>query len=116
MWEIAKPTKVKEEGKPKLKVKVRLNLHGIVAVESVVQVEEEEYEETVKKAPSAPAKVSISSHNPACAFCKAFFGGGRRCWEYCVVSGFQQHHLEALAVPGGGFSFTSQLGLSPEWA
>lgn len=67
MWEIAKPTKMKEEGKPKLKVKVRLNLHGIIAVDSVVQVEEEEYEEIVKKAPSAPAKVSGYSITRACA-------------------------------------------------
>ena len=37
--------------KAKLKVKVRLNLHGLVTVESVQQVEEEEYEEVVKKAP-----------------------------------------------------------------
>lgn len=32
-----------------LQVKVRLNLHGVVGVESVQQVEEEEYEERVKK-------------------------------------------------------------------
>ncbi|DBB16364.1 hypothetical protein WJX82_007687 [Trebouxia sp. C0006] len=35
--------------KPKLKVKVRLNLHGVVGVESVQQVDEEEYEEKVKR-------------------------------------------------------------------
>jgi Hsp70 protein len=56
-WEVAKPVKQPAEGKPKLKVKVRLNLHGIVAVESVTQIEEEEYEETVKKSTVAPAKV-----------------------------------------------------------
>ena len=30
-------------------VKVRLNLHGVVGVESVQQVDEEEYEEKVKR-------------------------------------------------------------------
>ncbi len=32
-----------------LQVKVRLNLHGVVGVESVQQVDEEEYEEKVKR-------------------------------------------------------------------
>ena len=35
-----------------------LNLHGIVGVQSVQQIEEEEYEETVPKQ-AAPAKVSL---------------------------------------------------------
>lgn len=62
---IVGPAKASATGdKPKLKVKVRLNLHGVVGVESVQQVEEEEYEERVKKpaaketkmADAAPAK------------------------------------------------------------
>lgn len=32
-----------------LQVKVKLNLHGVVGVESVQQVDEEEYEEKVKR-------------------------------------------------------------------
>lgn len=46
---------------PKLKVRLRLNLHGVVSVESVQQVEEEEYEEVVvvKKPPPAAAKVPV---------------------------------------------------------
>lgn len=32
-----------------VQVKVRLNLHGVVGVESVQQVDEEEYEEKVKR-------------------------------------------------------------------
>ena len=55
------PAKTPEDGsKAKIKVKVGLNLHGILGVESVQQIEEEEYEETVtKKAESA--KVSNCS-------------------------------------------------------
>ena len=37
-------------------VKVKLNLHGVVTVEHVQQIEEEEYEETVKKAPAAKVR------------------------------------------------------------
>ena len=33
-------------------VQVRLNLHGVVSVENAQQIEEEEYEETVRKAPA----------------------------------------------------------------
>lgn len=40
--------------KAKLKVRLALNLHGITSVESVQQIDEEEYEETVKKQPAAP--------------------------------------------------------------
>ena len=36
---------------------VKLNLHGVVGVESAQQIEEEEYEETVKVYEPAPAKV-----------------------------------------------------------
>jgi hypothetical protein len=39
---------------PPPQVKARLNLHGLVSVESVQALEEEEYEETVA-APPAPA-------------------------------------------------------------
>ncbi|XP_020249769.1 LOW QUALITY PROTEIN: heat shock 70 kDa protein 15-like [Asparagus officinalis] len=41
----------------KLKVKVRLNLHGIVSVESATMLEEEEVEVTVTAAKEAPAKM-----------------------------------------------------------
>lgn len=37
---------------------VKLNLHGVVAVESAQQIEEEEYEETVKVYEAATTKVS----------------------------------------------------------
>jgi len=49
--QVGPPTKLPEDGSKaaKIKVKVRLNLHGIVGVESVHQIEEEEYEETVPK-------------------------------------------------------------------
>lgn len=40
----------------KLKVKVRLNLHGLVSVESVQSIEEEEYEEPVAPATPKPAE------------------------------------------------------------
>ncbi|KAL3152123.1 hypothetical protein ABBQ32_001221 [Trebouxia sp. C0010 RCD-2024] len=44
------PPKPSSSGdKVKLKVKVKLNLHGVVGVESVQQVDEEEYEEKVKR-------------------------------------------------------------------
>ncbi len=45
-----------------LQVKVRLNLHGVVGVESVQQVDEEEYEEKVKR-PVAKVNVLFSCHN-----------------------------------------------------
>ncbi len=51
VWDVAAPAPPTDGSKAKLKVKVRLNLHGVVAVESVYQVQEDEYEETVKKAP-----------------------------------------------------------------
>ena len=40
-------------------VKVKLNLHGVVGVDQVQQIEEEEYEETVKK--PVPTKVCASA-------------------------------------------------------
>ena len=45
-----------------LQVKVRLNLHGVVGVESVQQVDEEEYEEKVKR-PIAKVNVLFSYQN-----------------------------------------------------
>ena len=48
-------------------VKVKLNLHGVVGVDQVQQIEEEEYEETVKK--PAPAKVGMHCLVPALATC-----------------------------------------------
>ncbi len=61
LLQVGPPAKTPEDGsKAKIKVKVGLNLHGILGVESVQQIEEEEYEETVtKKAESA--KVSNCS-------------------------------------------------------
>jgi hypothetical protein len=44
-------------GKAKLKIKIKLNLHGVVLLDSVQQVEEEEYEETVKVYEPAAAEV-----------------------------------------------------------
>lgn len=38
---------------------MKLNLHGVVGVESAQQVEEEEYEETVKVYEAAPVKVIL---------------------------------------------------------
>ena len=53
------PAKAPEgDAKAKVKVRVGLNLHGIVGVQSVQQIEEEEYEETVPKQ-AAPAKVRL---------------------------------------------------------
>lgn len=45
---------LKENSKPKLKVKIRLNLHGILSVESATLLEEEEVEVAVKKDSPAP--------------------------------------------------------------
>ena len=53
------PAKTPEDGsKAKIKVRVKLNLHGIVGVESAQQIEEEEYEETVPKEAAKANKVS----------------------------------------------------------
>jgi hypothetical protein len=49
-------------------VKVKLNLHGVVTVEHVQQIEEEEYEETVKKAPAAKVHCGLrAAHCHSCA-------------------------------------------------
>ncbi len=47
---------------------MKLNLHGVVGVESAQQIEEEEYEETVKVYESASAKVRIlqPQHSMCC--------------------------------------------------
>lgn len=43
-----------------MQVKVKLNLHGVVGVESVQQVDEEEYEEKVKRPiVKVPHRVSL---------------------------------------------------------
>lgn len=56
------PAKASEDGsKAKIKVRVKLNLHGIVGVESVQQIEEEEYEEAAPKKPDG-TKVGLVSH------------------------------------------------------
>ncbi|KAK9830242.1 hypothetical protein WJX72_010520 [[Myrmecia] bisecta] len=47
---IGPPKPAPGSDKAKLKVKIRLNLHGVISVESVQQIDEEEYEETVPKA------------------------------------------------------------------
>lgn len=56
--QVGPPAKTPEDGsKAKIKVRVKLNLHGIVGVESAQQIEEEEYEETVPKEAAKPNKV-----------------------------------------------------------
>ena len=62
-------------------VKVKLNLHGVVGVESVQQVDEEEYEEKVKrpivKVPVLSMFLRIGSHLRACvqpALCRFVTG------------------------------------------
>ena len=48
-WTIG-PVPARKDGKPpKVKVQVSLNLHGLVVLQSAVVVEEEEYEEVVRK-------------------------------------------------------------------
>ncbi|EIE18231.1 heat shock protein 70E [Coccomyxa subellipsoidea C-169] len=60
-FEIGPPVNVPTDGSnAKIKVKVKLNLHGVVGVESAQQIEEEEYEETVKVYESASAKASTA--------------------------------------------------------
>ena len=49
VFTIGPPVHIPPGERAKLKVKVRLNLHGVVSVESAQQIEEEEYEETVQK-------------------------------------------------------------------
>lgn len=59
--QVGPPAKTPEDGsKAKIKVRVKLNLHGIVGVESAQQIEEEEYEETVSKEAAKLNKVSPS--------------------------------------------------------
>ena len=45
-----------------LQVKVRLNLHGVVGVESVQQVDEEEYEEKIKRPIAKVTPVSLAKN------------------------------------------------------
>ena len=48
-WTIG-PVAPRKDGKPpKVKVQVSLNLHGLVVLQSAVVVEEEDYEEVVRK-------------------------------------------------------------------
>lgn len=59
LFQVGPPAKTPEDGsKAKIKVRVKLNLHGIVGVESAQQIEEEEYEDTVPKEAAKPNKVS----------------------------------------------------------
>ena len=75
LLQVGPPAKTPEDGaKAKIKVKVRLNLHGILGVESVQQIEEEEYEETVTKK-AEPLKVVTCS--------RAFVKPG--CFESCLL-------------------------------
>jgi heat shock 70kDa protein 4 len=55
-WTVGPPRPTASGEKAKIKVRVRLNLHGIVGIESAFQTEEEEYEEVVKKAAAEVAK------------------------------------------------------------
>lgn len=48
------------------RVQVRLNLHGVVSVENAQQIEEEEYEETVKKTPAAAAAKACAPTGLCC--------------------------------------------------
>ncbi|KAK9813890.1 hypothetical protein WJX73_003481 [Symbiochloris irregularis] len=43
---------------PRLKVRLRLNLHGLVGIESVLQVEDEEYDEVIEKPVKPAAKAA----------------------------------------------------------
>lgn len=54
-----KPTK---SDKAKIKVKIRLNLHGIVSVESATMIEEEEVEVPVSKADGGPAAMEVEGN------------------------------------------------------
>ena len=62
-WSVGPPPSRKTGDPAKLKVRISLNLHGLVVLESVTQLEEEEYEEIVKK--PAPAKVNLPHPCPA---------------------------------------------------
>lgn len=56
-WTIGAPKPTKNGAVPKLKIRLTLSLHGLVTLDSVTQVEEEEYEEIIKR--PVPAKVSL---------------------------------------------------------
>lgn len=55
------PPSRKSSEPAKLKVRISLNLHGLVTLESVTQLEEEEYEEIVKKPAAAKAGPRLNS-------------------------------------------------------
>jgi heat shock protein 4 len=62
---VGPPAKTPEDGsKAKIKVRVKLNLHGIVGVESAQQIEEEEYEESAPKEAAKPNKVRQTCGDP----------------------------------------------------
>ncbi len=48
-----------------VQVKVKLNLHGVVGVDQVQQIEEEEYEEPAPKKPAPAAKARLPASVPA---------------------------------------------------
>jgi heat shock protein 4 len=67
-WEIGPPPVAPPPGEnAKIKVKARLNLHGIVSVESATQIVEEEYQEPMKvaKGTGAQAQAAADAAQPA---------------------------------------------------
>lgn len=74
-WTVGPPPSRKTSDPAKLKVRISLNLHGLILLESVTQLEEEEYEEVVKK--PAPAKVGMLN-------CHTFFQRMLFCCLTCL--------------------------------
>lgn len=80
-----------------LQVKVRLNLHGVVGVESVQQVDEEEYEEKVKR-PIAKVKALFSSQTVLCIASRRTSAVLLRACTQFVAVACLQHSPDAVPV------------------
>ncbi len=78
--------------KAKLKVKVTLNLNGVVNVEQVQLLEEEEYEEEVRPCGVCVGGWGVGGGGPASLTCPG------NCWS---LWGFQAH-ADPCAAAGGG--------------
>ena len=71
-------------------MQVRLNLHGVISVENAQQIEEEEYEETVKKAP-AVVDAKVRCNGLLCDKDNALFRGLRHQMHACESCSFRTH-------------------------
>ena len=104
-WKVGPPKPSKSGQVPKLKVRLTLSLHGLVTLDSVTQVEEEEYEEVIKRPAVAqvPPCFCADQNNPRLQNSTAVTERG---WGVGVL--LCSTHLLALHLPHLGSGPQSQ--------